>query len=105
MFSHIPWGRKLIGSIVLANPLDACEASAGNFDSEKPFVLVKKGGCSYVTKVRNSEKYGASMVIIIDDAATGLMVMADDGFGFTVNIPSVVIGEQNGKILEQFIHS
>lgn len=28
--------------------------------------------------------------------------MADDGFGYKVNIPSVVISEADGLILEQF---
>jgi hypothetical protein len=48
---------------------------------------------------------GASLAIIVDNLVenTPSMIMKDDGFGYTVNIPSVFIGEKDGETIETFM--
>ncbi len=45
------------------------------------------------------------MVIISDNLieASEILIMADDGYGSTVSIPSVFIPEQEGDIIKNFI--
>ena len=92
----------------MANPFDACApvTIAVNLETEKPFVLVKRGGgCTFVTKVRNCQASGASLVIIMDDSIeqTERIVMSDDGFGYTVSTPSIFIGERNGEKIVEYL--
>ncbi len=53
---------------------------------EKPIVVIKRSGCTFVKKVRNAEFAGARLVIIIDDImeSTEKITMADDGTGSSV---------------------
>ena len=58
-----------------------------------PFFLVKRGGCSFVKKVRNLENIGVAVVIVIDDSEEDIhkVVMSDDGTGGGIRIPSMII--------------
>lgn len=93
---------------MIAEPLDACTTVApqAHLESEKPFILVKRGGgCTFVSKVRNCQSTGASMVIIMDDSIepTERLVMSDDGFGYSVTLPSIFIREKDGELIQSFI--
>ena len=46
-------------------------------------VLLDRGNCSFVTKVRNAERAGASLVVVIDDREENItnVIMGDDGTG------------------------
>jgi hypothetical protein len=67
--------------------------------------LVNRGHCSFVTKVRNAEKAGASLVVVVDDTVEDVtgVIMSDDGTGTGIRIPSLLIGKDSGKILEDFV--
>jgi hypothetical protein len=67
-------------------------------------VLVDRGTCSFTTKVRNAERAGASLVVVIDDRQEDItdVIMGDDGTGMGIRIPSMLIGKQSGKILKDF---
>jgi hypothetical protein len=58
-----------------------------------PIVMVDRGDCTFVSKVRNIEKIGVKLAIIIDNRAehTEELIMADDGSGHSVHIPSFII--------------
>jgi hypothetical protein len=69
----------LIGRIYYneSNP-NGCQK--GNFTNDfsgdpddiiTPIFLVDRGDCSFVTKVRNVEKAGGSLAIVIDNRASG----------------------------------
>jgi len=71
-----------------------------------PIVLVDRGGCSFVTKVRNIEKAGGSLAVIIDDKVNENaknVIMSDDGTGAGIRIPSMIIGYEDGKKLKDFL--
>lgn len=76
---------------------------------ESPFILmVDRGGCTFVKKVRNAQRAGAAGVIIADNAClcsdqacmtamgttqceTAEPIMADDGSGADISIPSFLM--------------
>jgi len=69
-------------------------------------VLVRRGNCTFVTKVKVARKKGAHAVIIVDQKSSKLspkameqFIPADDGFGDSVRIPSVVVSEREGQQL------
>jgi len=63
--------------------------------------LIKRGNCTFVTKVRNAQNAGAKLAIIMDNIVenSGYIVMADDGLGDPNLIPSIFISEANGELL------
>lgn len=67
-------------------------------------VLVERGNCTFVTKVRNAERAGASLVVVIDSRKENIthVVMGDDGTGTGIRIPSMLIGADSGKKLKEF---
>ena len=70
-FGHVPWGRTLMGNIVLSDPIDACSPlNALNHDwytDSIPIIAAKRGGCSFVTKANNVQLAGGKMLLVIDD--------------------------------------
>ena len=68
-------------------------------------MMVERGGCHFVTKSRNIAKAGGKVAIIIDTENENIhkVVMSDDGTGMGLTIPSVLIGNKDGKILQDFM--
>lgn len=58
-----------------------------------PIILLDRGNCSFVTKVRNVEQTGANVALIADTKAENseVYIMSDDGSGHTIEIPSFFI--------------
>ncbi len=86
------------------------------------FLLVDRGECSFVEKVRNAQRDGAAAVFIADDrclcSENGLCeenvnencekvepVMEDDGSGSDINIPSVLLVKSDADRLRDEIVS
>lgn len=69
--------------------------------AETSFVLIKRGSCNFVKKVENAEKIGAKVAIIMDNVPenTGYLTMKDDGTGYRVKIPSILISIGDGDLL------
>jgi len=63
-----------------------------------PIFLVDRGHCTFVTKVRNIERAGGSLAVIIDDTNVDIksVIMSDDGTGTGIRIPSMIIGKKEG---------
>lgn len=71
----------------IQTPMDAEQA-------EEAFILlVQRGGCHFVDKVRNAQRARASAVVIYNtgDNDEDLPVLADDGAGGDIRIPSLII--------------
>lgn len=74
-------------------------------NKEPFFLIMNRGKCSFVTKVLHAEKMGAVGAIIVDSHSNFnwdslSVIMADDGRGNLVHIPSMMISHKNGKIIE-----
>lgn len=72
---------------------------------ESPIYLVHRGDCTFVTKVRNVEKAGGHVALIIDntDENVETVVMADDGRGREITIPGVLISKKDGQLLIDYL--
>ena len=60
---------------------------------ELPVILLDRGDCTFVTKVRNVEKVGANVALIGDSKMENskIFIMSDDGSGHSINIPSFLL--------------
>lgn len=70
-----------------------------------PILMVDRGNCSFVTKVRNIENLGVKLAIIIDSREENSenLIMSDDGSGMSLTIPSFMIRKKDGDIIKRFI--
>ena len=66
-----------------------------------PVIMVQRGECTFTQKVRNIEKAGASAALILDNKVelTERIVMADDGSGNSIHIPSFLIRRNTGDVI------
>lgn len=72
-----------------------------------PIIIVKRGTCSFVTKVRNIEHAGGRAAIVVDDKFEDVqyVIMSDDGTGGGIRIPSMLVGKGDGQKLIDWLES
>lgn len=72
---------------------------------EAPFILmIDRGDCTFVTKVRNAQKRGALGVILADNIdGEHVPIIADDGSGHDVSIPSMMIKKVDADHIKDMI--
>ena len=113
-FGNPPYGSSFIGRLYqVGNETKAClPLEAINFSDtvgifNHPIVMVDRGNCSFVVKVRNAQNIGASAVIIVDNKVEDpeRVVMIDDGTAGNIFIPSVLISAADGRVLREYIKS
>jgi hypothetical protein len=68
-------------------------------------MVADRGTCSLVTKVRNMERAGAAIGIVVNnnDLDVSKLVMSDDGTGNGIQIPSVLISKRDGQKIIDFL--
>lgn len=127
MFGVPPYGASLNQNVYYADS-DLCDSNVNTrggypirpMDKDgkmepwpSPFILmVDRGGCTFVVKVRNAQRAGAAGVIIADNTClctagdnchsdpgeeceTREPIMADDGSGADISIPSFLMFKQD----------
>lgn len=69
-------------------------------------VVVRRGKCSFTQKVKVAYEKGAHAVIVVDKEDSDLnhnnlanVIVADDGYGGEIHIPSILITKQDGAAL------
>ena len=99
-FGHIPYGKSLISTAFVANPITACSVIDPPANSSR-IAIIERGNCSFVTKVKVAQTMGARLAIIVDNVNEDSedITMKDDGFGFSVDIPAVFIKKSDGAAL------
>ena len=57
-----------------------------------------------MNKVRNAERAGASLLVVVDSKVENVtnVIMGDDGTGTGIRIPSMLIGKTDGELLIEF---
>ena len=103
-FGYVPYGQTIIGKLHFdQEDPDACHeftnpAVVDKSSDISPFYMSKRGGCSFVQKVRNMENIGVAVAIIIDNNLELIdeVLMSDDGTGGGIRIPSMLIGQNDG---------
>lgn len=117
-FGYIPYGHGMIGRIyfdknidTLCSPVPQQDFTFTKTAEEEvfmtPFMLADRGGCSFVTKVRNMEDAGAAVGIVVDSSDEDVkdVVMSDDGTGAGIRMPSMLISKKDGKKLIDFLNT
>eukprot|EP00457_Paulinella_chromatophora_P001943 gb/GEZN01001946.1/.p1 GENE.gb/GEZN01001946.1/~~gb/GEZN01001946.1/.p1 ORF type:complete len:563 (-),score=46.57 gb/GEZN01001946.1/:995-2683(-) len=103
LFGVPPAGRSMIGEVIYAPmgdqqgclPLNATLLKG--YEGNVVFILVDRGACTFVEKVRHVQKVGGHAAIIVDNLDEPyLPFMADDGTGGDIQIPSILIGDLDG---------
>jgi hypothetical protein len=111
-FGQVPYGHSIIGRVWFdeENP-NGCDefnieiTGEGDPDSSpSPIVLVHRGGCPFVKKVRNIEHAGGALAVIIDNNDKEMVdhvIMVDDGSGSGITIPSMLISTRDGETIRK----
>ena len=105
----VPYGHTIIGNLWMdPNNLNGCQEFEQEFDGSfdpdtdpSPIVVVFRGGCSFVTKIRNGEHAGGKLVLVINDKEEDIesVIIVDDGNGAGIRIPAMLIGKKDGEVI------
>ncbi len=70
-----------------------------------PIIIVERGNCSFVRKVRNIEHAGGLAAVVVDKKMEDVeyVIMSDDGTGSGIRIPSMLIGKNDGNKLMSWL--
>lgn len=118
------YGERVLGQLVYGAPTRNNHCTKGDYAIPKAktdkvgksryekvrlinIVMVRRGNCSFTTKVRIAQDFkDAHAVIIIDREDSDLtsdslanIIVADDGYGDGIHIPSVLISKEDGRKL------
>lgn len=109
-FGNNPWGRKVMGRLKLAEPLNACTyLKSSEEDVNNQYIYVaKRGDCTFVVKSHYAQLAGAKLLIIVDNKLEDVdqRLMVDDGnLGTTVHIPVGLITKGGGDKLIQSLQT
>lgn len=92
------------GEIVLVNdgtgsPTEACSALTNGFNVSGKIALIRRGNCAFTQKVLNAQNAGAIAVIMMNNVGGTPIPMG--GSNASITIPSVMISEAHGDLIEQ----
>lgn len=105
-FGHVPYGTTLVAKIMLPETRNLCLPDATVIEpSNSPFFLLgERGDCKFTTKALNAQKSGARLAIIEDlPSSKEGIIMANDGYGYLVDIPSIFISYEDGEKLKNIM--
>jgi len=92
--SYVP---AVTATYVLTTPSNGCTAISQNLSGE--IALIRRGTCTFTTKVRNAQNAGAIGVIVINNQQGDPIAMAQDGTTPVPTIPAVMLSITNGNTL------
>lgn len=116
LFGIPPMRGSVTGMVVQAplgnrdacSPIDTSKVYGWPVDTSQPFVVIvlaERGNCSFTTKVQHVQDAKGSAAVIMDNIYEDFMpIMADDGSGQSIDIPSVFIGRTNGEAIKSAIN-
>ncbi len=98
----------ITADIVLADdgsgaPIEACNALTNGAEINGKIALVRRGTCTFVTKVKNAQDAGAIAVIVMNNNPGEPIAMG--GSDPTITIPAVMITQANGDLIENALES
>ncbi|CAG9335006.1 unnamed protein product [Blepharisma stoltei] len=113
-FGNPPYGSIIVGRVFLprnenqykgCSPLDHISWDDDPDIVNSPILLLERGGCSFVVKVRNAQNIGASAVLIMNnvDGSIDPITMIDDGTAGNIDIPSLLITKADGDLIKDYI--
>lgn len=113
-FGNPAYGTTILGKVYLpekASELDGClPISPIQFENDpshavSPIIMLDRGQCYFVIKVRHAQDIGARLVVIVNnnDGDVQSMIMTDNGFGGNLDIPAVLISQEDGILIKKYI--
>ena len=81
----------------LTSPSNGCTTISQNLSNE--IALIRRGTCTFTTKVRNAQNAGAIGVIVINSQQGDPIAMAQDGTSPVPTIPAVMVSITNGNLM------
>jgi len=116
-FGKIPYGYTLSGRIyfdpdniksdMACEPIETIKIPKNPSVDQAPIVMIDRGNCTFVKKVKNVENIGGHLALIIenvDGEDPSHIIMSDDQKrqGENIHIPAVLIGFEDGKKIKDF---
>lgn len=83
-----PTNVSVVDTLVLVDPIDACDAIINTDEISGQIAVVDRGDCTFVSKVQAAQDAGAVAVIVCNNQA-GIISMG--GTSTTITIPSVML--------------
>lgn len=97
-FSPNPWyDSVIVGPVVFPSDVDLCSSTKENFNGK--IVMVRRGDCLFMEKVKNAENRGAAAVLIYNDANSRIFSPAYYGNAKT-NLPSCMVPKSTAGALK-----
>jgi len=117
------YGDDVVGQLVYGESAGNTHCSEDDYELPEPetqmrgtsqheevklinIALIRRGKCSFTTKVKIAYKKGAHAVIIVDREDSDLtaaslqrIIVGDDGYGDSIHIPSILIDKVDGARL------
>lgn len=104
IIGRLSWNASRGGNFCTAEDYDVAEAKTA--PGLPVVIIVRRGDCDFVVKVKTAQEKGAAAVIVVDQAAAGRTVQdimriipADNGWGNTVRVPSLLVTSGDGEQL------
>lgn len=99
-FAPQPPAIPITEDLVLANsggsePLDACNTIINIGEMNGKIAVVRRGSCTFATKVENCQAAGALAVIVVNNVNGNPITMG--GFSSIANIPAIMVSQNNGN--------
>lgn len=98
--------EKLIGNLALFKDEDgtsfACSDAANGFELQDKIVLIKRGNCTFASKVYRAQLLGAVAVIMINDNPNEAFAMGGEG-NANITIPAIMVSGNDGNYLIDLI--
>ncbi|XP_042459442.1 receptor homology region, transmembrane domain- and RING domain-containing protein 1-like isoform X1 [Zingiber officinale] len=95
------------GVLYLAEPLEGCTKLTNEISKGlgAPFVLIRRGECSFEAKVRNAQYAGFKAAIIFDNEDRGSLIsnIAVAGNSVGIHIHAVFISMASGETLRKYV--
>lgn len=79
------------------DPYDCCQPITNGASLNGKIVVIRRGNCTFVSKVQAAQDEGAVAVIIVNNVNGGTIGMA--GALLTINIPSIMLSQSEGQPL------
>ncbi|CAG8553797.1 4730_t:CDS:2 [Ambispora leptoticha] len=95
-------GHLIPLDMIESDNINGCRTLETRFDIPT-IVLVERGHCSFIDKVRNMQRSGAVAVVVGDPEHNGLITMYATGNTSDVEIPSVFVGQKDYNELRSIV--
>ena len=101
-FGNPPYATSIVGHLWYPQPSKACEPLYSDNpypENENVIIMVDRGDCSFVIKVKHAQDRGAKAVIVVNNVANqnvDKIIMKDNGLGGNLFIPAFLISQEDG---------